>query len=85
MCGRECAGSNGKGGNSGQITITVKDEATFFESRRSKELAFVARPGAGGMQTAVAAGGAGGSTSPGCGAVCYYYLYGGRVRHGTFL
>jgi hypothetical protein len=69
----ECAGSNGRGGGSGKITVSVQDDADFFESRESRALAFVARPGTGSIQTAVASGGQGGRPSfPGCGGLCLH-------------
>ena len=70
----ECAGSNGRGGDSGKITVNVQDAADFFDSKESKALAFVARPGTGGIQTAIAVGGRGGQPSlPACGKLCFFY------------
>lgn len=67
------AGTNGKGGDSGQITVSIQAAAPFFISKESKALAFVARKGAGGIQTAFASGGRGGQPSlPACGGICYF-------------
>ena len=68
-----CAGANGKGGDSGQITVNIQADATFYNNKDSKALAFVARKGTGGIQTAFASGGRGGQPSlPACGGLCTY-------------